>query len=267
MGGLVVFVMMVLIALGAGLISRYVTGFTPNEQHLLDHFAGIGQKGYLLGSDEFGRDLATRLAYGARVSLSIAAVSVILALTIGALIGLVAGYYGGWVDNVLMRFVDVILSIPTLFLLLLITTLFRVGPALLALVIASVSWVTLSRLVRGEVISVMNREYIEAARVIGAQDRRVIFRHVLPNVAPIMIVWASLRIPALILIEASLSYLGLGVQPPTPSWGAMLTSAEDTFGDSFAVVLLPGLAIYLTVFSINLIGNGLRDALDPRVLD
>lgn len=267
MTGLAVLIIMIIIALGAGLISRYITGFSPHEQHLINRFAGFDEKGYLLGSDNFGRDLATRLAYGARVSLGIAAGSVIIALTIGATIGLLAGFYGGIVDAIAMRFVDIVLSIPTLFLLLLITTLFHVGPVLLALVIASVSWVTLSRLVRGEVISVKSREYVEAARVVGASDRRVIFRHILPNVAPIMIVWGSLVIPALILVEASLSYLGLGVQPPTPSWGNMLSSAQSVYSHSLLMIFLPGLAIYITVFAINIMGNGLRDALDPRVTD
>lgn len=267
MSGLIVLLIMIIIALGAGLISQYITGFTLNEQHLIDNFAGINQKGYLLGSDDLGRDIATRLAYGARVSLGIAGGAVIIALAIGGTVGLVAGYYGGWVDSVAMRVVDIMLSIPTLFLLLLVTTLWHVGPALLAGLIAIVSWVTLSRLVRGEVMSVKNREYVEAARVIGARDRRVIFRHILPNVTPIVIVWASLVIPALILVEASLSFLGLGVQPPTPSWGNMLSDAQKFYSRSLAMVILPGLMLYITVFAINLVGNAMRDALDPRLTD
>lgn len=267
MAGLAVLIIMVIIALSAGLISRYITGFAPHDQSLIDKFAGFNEKGYILGSDALGRDILTRLVYGARVSLGIAAASVIIALSIGATIGLIAGFYGGLTDSIAMRVVDIMLSIPTLFLLLMITTLWHVGPILLALVIASVSWVTLSRLVRGEVMSVKNREYVEAARVIGAKDRRVIFRHILPNVAPIMIVWASLVIPSLILVEASLSFLGLGVQPPTPSWGNMLSDAQRVYSHSLLMVFLPGLAIYITVFAINLMGNGMRDALDPRLTD
>ncbi|MFW6075963.1 MAG: ABC transporter permease, partial [Chloroflexota bacterium] len=186
--GTIVLIMMILVAIGAGLISEYVTHKAPNEQSLLNSFAGVGEDGYILGADNVGRDILTRLAYGARISLGIAGMAIVAALTIGATVGLVAGFYGGWVDSVLMRFVDMMLSIPTLFLLLLITTLWSVGPFLLALVIASVAWVTLSRLVRGEVISVKNREYVEAARVVGAADRRVILRHILPNVAPVIIV-------------------------------------------------------------------------------
>ncbi len=267
MAGFAVLIVMIIMALGADVIASQITHHTPEEQSLLDRFAPIGADGYVLGADDVGRDTATRLVYGARVSLGVAGLAIIFAVSIGAAVGLTSGFYGGWVDSILMRLVDIVLSIPTLFLLLLITTLWRVGPVLLALVIAAVSWVTLSRLVRGEVISVKSREYVEAARVIGVSDFRLIWRHVLPNVAPVMIVWASLTVPALILVEAALSFLGLGVQPPTPSWGNMLSNAQTFWAHSVALVILPGLAIYITVFSINLMGNGLRDALDPRVTD
>lgn len=267
MVGMGVVLLMIILALAAPLVSEYITNHTPNEQNLRMKFSGFRENGYLLGSDNLGRDTATRLVYGARVSLSVAGLAVLTALTIGALVGVVAGYYGGWVDTVLMRFVDMVLSIPTLFLLLLVASMFRMGPAKLAFVIAAVSWVTLSRLVRGEVISVKGRDYVDAARVIGVSDRRIMWRHILPNVAPVMIVWASLTVPSLILVEASLSYLGLGVQPPTASWGNMLSSAQLSYTQSLLVVILPGLAIYITVFAINLLGNGLRDALDPRLTD
>jgi peptide/nickel transport system permease protein len=263
--GLFVMMLMILMAIFAGPISTYITGHDPNTQNLRATFRGLNQDGYLLGSDNLGRDTATRLVYGARVSLMVAGLSMVTALLIGALIGIMAGFYGGWIDSALMRFVDVLLSIPTLFLLLLVASMWRLGPVTLALVIASVSWSTLSRLVRGEVMSVKGRDYVEAARVIGVSDRRIMWRHILPNVAPVMIVWASLVVPALILTEAALSYLGLGVQPPTPSWGNMLTTAQQVFSRSWLMVFLPGFAIYITVFAINLVGNGLRDALDPRL--
>jgi peptide/nickel transport system permease protein len=267
MAGLFVLILMIVIALGAGLIADHVTGFAPSDQSLREKFAGINEGEYLLGSDELGRDMATRLAYGARVSLSVAGLAVLAALSIGALVGLTAGFYGGWTDTVLMRLVDIILSIPTIFLLLLIASMWRVGPLALALIIASVSWVTLSRLVRGEVMAVKNRDYVDAARVVGVTNRRIMWRHILPNVAPVMIVWASLAVPGLILTEATLSYLGLGVQPPTASWGNMLTGALRNWSQSKLTVFLPGLAIYITVFAINMMGNGLRDALDPRITD
>ena len=265
--GLAVMLLMILIAIGAGVISQYITGFTPNQQSLVNSYAGINENEYILGSDDLGRDVFTRLAYGARVSLGVAGLAMAGALTIGVLVGLMSGFYGKWVDSILMRFVDIMLSIPTLFLLLLVATMFSLGPISLAGLIAAVAWVTLSRLIRGEVISVKNRDYVEAARVMGAKDRRLIFRHILPNVLPVMIVWASLTIPALILVEASLSYLGLGIRPPTPSWGNMLTTAQRVWIRSPSLAILPGLAIYITVFSINLMGNGLRDALDPRITD
>lgn len=265
--GITVMTIMIVLALGAGLISQYITGHAPSDQSLINSYAPIGAEDYYLGSDNLGRDVLTRLVYGARVSLGVAGLAIIGALTIGVTVGLMAGFYGRWIDSVLMRFVDIMLSIPPLFLLLLVATMFDLGPIQLAGIIAAVAWVTLSRLIRGEVISVKNRDYVDAARVVGSRDRRIIFRHILPNVLPVMIVWASLTVPALILVEASLSYLGLGVQPPTASWGNMLTTAQQVWARSTSLAILPGLAIYITVFAINLMGNGLRDALDPRLTD
>jgi peptide/nickel transport system permease protein len=263
--GLAVIAVMVLLALGADLLSANVTGHTIYEQSLRQPYAPVGTEGFLLGTDDIGRDIATRLLYGGRVSLGVAGLSIAAALLIGATIGLVAGYFGGWVDGVLMRLVDVMLSVPTLFLLLLVATLWTMDPLLLALVIAGVSWTTLARLVRGEVLALREHEYVVAARVMGASNARVMTRHMLPNVLPVMIVWGSLTLPILILAEATLSYLGLGIQPPAPSWGNMLSNAQRVWSYSAVMVLAPGLAIYATVFAINLVGSGLRDALDPRL--
>lgn len=263
--GLVVIGVMVLLALGADVLSAHVTGHTIFEQSLRQPYAPVGTEGFLLGTDDLGRDIATRLLYGGRVSLGVAGLSIAAALLIGATVGLLAGYFGGWVDGVLMRLVDVMLSVPTLFLLLLVATLWTMEPLLLAFVIAAVSWTTLARLVRGEVLSLRDREYVMAARVTGASNGRVMTRHMLPNVLPVMIVWGSLTLPVLILAEATLSYLGLGIQPPEPSWGNMLSNAQRVWSYSAVMVLAPGLAIYVTVFAINLVGSGLRDALDPRL--
>ncbi len=178
-----------------------------------------------------------------------------------------AGYYGGKVDNVLMRFVDIMMTIPVLFLLLLVASVWQLSPLPLALLIAATGWVALSRLVRGEVLSVKERQYVEAARVIGASNQRIMLRHIVPNVASTVVVWAGLALPSLIIAEASLSFLGLGIQQPTPSWGNMLSEAQRVWGYSAALVVLPGLAIFVTVFALNLVGNGLRDALDPRLID
>jgi peptide/nickel transport system permease protein len=265
--GLVVLVLMAASALGAGLISEYVTHHKSYEQDLRAQLLPIGSPDYILGADDLGRDNLTRLLYGARVSLGVAGLAILGALLIGVTLGLLAGYFGGWVDSVLMRFVDVMLAVPGLFILLLVASMWRMGPLALSLVIAATSWITLSRLVRGEVLAARNREYVEAARVIGASDARLMTRHILPNVTPTIIIWASLAIPGLILAEAGLSFLGLGIQPPQPSWGNMLTNAQRVWTRSATQVMLPGLAIYITVFAINLVGNGLRDALDPRITD
>ncbi|MBA2452620.1 MAG: ABC transporter permease [Chloroflexia bacterium] len=265
--GLAVLVLMIVFALCAGLISQYITGFALSDQNLMNAYQPIGAENHLLGTDDVGRDVATRLAYGARVSLGVAGLAVLGAMTIGVTVGLMAGYHGGVIDSLAMRFVDIMLSIPTLFLLLLVATLFTLNALALAGLIAAVAWVTLSRLIRGEVIAAKNRDYVDAARVVGAKNTRIIFRHILPNVAPVVIVWASLAVPALILTEASLSFLGLGIQPPDPSWGNMLSNAQRVWSRSTSLVVLPGLAIYITVFAINLMGNGLRDALDPRLTD
>lgn len=265
MAGLVVLAIMVVLALLAGVLSEYVTGFNNHEQHLDKSFMSIGEDGYLLGSDAYGRDVATRLLYGARVSLGVAGLSILGAMAIGVTWGLAAGYFGGWLDNLLMRVVDVLLAIPTLFMLLLIASMWTMGPLALAFIIASLGWQTVSRLVRGEVLSLRERDFVDAARVVGASNRRIMFRYILPNVTPTVIVWAGLTVPSLILWEASLSYLGLGIQQPTPSWGNMLSDAQLVWSYSATLVFLPGLAIFITVFAINLVGNGLRDALDPRL--
>lgn len=265
--GLTVMATMIVMAIGADLISQVVTGHNLSDQNLANTYQPIGAQDHLLGTDDLGRDVATRLVHGARVSLGVAGLAVLGAMTIGVTAGLMAGYHGGLVDSILMRFVDIMLSIPTLFLLLLVATMFTLDLFALAGLIAAVAWVTLSRLIRGEVISAKSRDYVDAARVVGANNTRVIFRHILPNVAPVVIVWASLAVPALILTEASLSFLGLGIQPPDPSWGNMLSNAQRVWTRSTSLVVLPGLAIYITVFAINLMGNGLRDALDPRLTD
>ncbi|MCC6315521.1 MAG: ABC transporter permease, partial [Thermomicrobiales bacterium] len=213
------------------------------------------------------RDILTRLAYGGRVSLMIAVLSTFATLALGGAIGLTSGYLGGKTDVVLMRLVDVLLSIPGLPLLILVATLYSPGPAGLALVLASVSWMGIARIVRGEVLSLRGREYVEAARVSGASGARIAVRHVLPNVAPLIVVFASLAIPGLILAEAALSFLGIGVQVPTPSWGNMLGEAQRYFRTNASNIVIPGLMIYVTSLALFLVGSGLRDAFDPRLGD
>jgi peptide/nickel transport system permease protein len=218
-----------------------------------------------LGTDGNGRDVLVRAAYGGRISLTVAILASILLILIGSTVGAVSGYFGGFVDSVLMRLVDVLLCIPGLPLLILVFSVFSPGPYMLAVFIALLGWAGGARLVRGEVLSLRKRDYVEAARVLGASNARIIFRHIMPNVFPLLLVALSLGLPALILVEATLSFLGFGVQIPTPSWGNMLENAREYFARSWANVLIPGLFIYLTVLSISLVGNGLRDALDPRL--
>jgi peptide/nickel transport system permease protein len=253
-----------LIAIAAPLFSQFVTHFDPARQHLSDNFRAPGHP-YLLGTDELGRDTLTRLIYGGRVTLGVAFLTVALSLSLGTTVGLVAGYYGGWADDILMRVVDVFLAIPAIFLFILMSILFRPNAITLAAIIASVGWGGVARLVRGEVLSVKQRDFILATRSIGARDLRLIFRHLLPNVLPVLIVAASLGVGQIILIEAALDFLGLGIQPPTASWGNMLTNAESYFFHSGWLVVFPGVTIFVTVLASNLFGNAVRDAFDPRL--
>lgn len=265
MVALVMTIVIVIFCLAAPLISEYVTGYSYTANNLTQTLAAPGEDGFILGSDGNGRDVLTRLAYGGRVSLLVAIVAAASILLIGGTIGATAGYFGGWVDTVLMRFADILLSIPTLVLLILVSSFYQPSPAALALLIASVSWATVSRLIRGEVMSLKHRDFVDAARISGASNFRIILKHLIPNVVPLIIIWASIVIPGLILTEAALSYLGLGVRAPDPSWGNMLQDAKQFVRTSWTLVFIPGFMIYITVLCINLVGTGLRDALDPRL--
>jgi peptide/nickel transport system permease protein len=217
------------------------------------------------GTDDLGRDLATRILHGGRVSLAIGLLAVTVAVSIGTLVGVVAGYYGRWIDSLLMRFVDMMYSFPRLFLLILFGVFFKgMTIGVIVLVLGLLSWMTTSRLVRATFLSLKHREFVEAARCVGASDRRIIVRHILPNsIAPI-IVAATLGVAAAIIAESTLSFLGLGIQPPTSSWGNMLNHATTDMDKAPWIAIFPGLFIFLAVVSINFIGDGLRDALDPR---
>jgi len=252
------------IAVMAPLFSLILTHYQPQTINLDQTFMKPGST-HLLGSDELGRDTLTRLIWGARVSLGVAFLTVAMSLTLGTTVGMVAGYYGGWIDDVLMRLVDTVLAIPAIFLFILMSILFRPNAFTLAAIVASVGWGSVARLVRGEVLSVKQRDFILATRSIGARDTRLMLRHLLPNVLPVLIVAASLGVGQIILIEAALDFLGLGIQPPTPSWGNMLTNAQSYFFRSGFLVALPGIAIFVTVLASNMFGNAIRDAFDPRL--
>lgn len=265
MTALIVTGLILLFCLAAPLVSKYITGFDYAENNLTTALSAPGENGFILGSDGNGRDVLTRLAYGGRVSLLVASLAALSILIIGGSIGAVAGYFGGYVDTILMRLADVLLSIPTLVLLILVSSFYQPSPTVLALLIALVSWAGVSRLIRGEVISLKHRDFVDAARVIGASNFRIITKHLFPNIVPLIIVWASLVVPTLILVEATLSYLGLGVRAPNPSWGNMLQDAKQYVRTNWTLVFIPGFMIYVTVLCINLVGGGLRDALDPRL--
>ena len=242
----------------------YITHYDPASQDLTHTFSPPSPL-HWLGSDDLGRDTLTRLVWGSRVTLGVALLTVAMALTIGTVVGLVAGYYGGWADEILMRLVDVILALPPIFLFIFMAMLIRPSPLSLAVIVASISWVGSARLVRSEVLAIKSREYIVATRSIGAGNVRIITRHLFPNVLPIVIVAATLGIGQVILIEAALDFLGFGIQPPTPSWGNMVVALQVFFTKAIWVATFPGLAIFITVLAANVLGNTLRDALDPAL--
>jgi peptide/nickel transport system permease protein len=257
-------VLLALAAVLAPLISRYVTHHDPTSQDLTALFQPPGA-GHLLGTDELGRDTFTRLLYGAQVSLSVGFLTATLSLVAGGTVGMVAGYLGGWLDTALMRLVDIILSIPAIFLFILLATILRPNAITLSFIIALVGWGNVGRLVRAEALSLRSREFVLATRSIGAGTVRLILRHLLPNALPVMIVAASLAVGQIILAESALSFLGLGIQPPTPSWGNMLSNAQQYYYHSGWLVLFPGAMIFLAVLAASLLGNAVRDAFDPRL--
>lgn len=258
-------IVLLVFSFGAPIVSR-LTGFDYMTGNYAEILKGPFENGKnILGTDNNGRDILTRLAYGGRVSMTVATVALASALVIGMSIGAVAGYFGGAIDSILMRFVDIIISIPLITLLLLFSVWFNPGPVGLAFIIGGLSWTGVSRLIRGEVLTLKHRDYVDAARVTGASNVQIITRHILPNVIPLVLVWASLALPSLILTEAALSYLGFGVDIPQPSWGNMLDESRAYFTQSWTFAFFPGLMIFLSALCINLLGNGLRDALDPRL--
>lgn len=248
------------------LLTPFLAPFDPAAQGDLLTQRNLPPGGeYLLGTDRLARDVLSRLLYGARISLSIGFVAVGIAVTIGTVLGAVAGYVGGWVDSVIMRFTDMVIAFPRLVLLITIIAVLRPSLLLIIVVLGLTQWTGTTRLVRGEVLSLKEREFIQAARALGFSRLRIIARHIIPNTLAPVIVAATLGIGNTIVLEAGLSFLGLGVQPPTPTWGSMVNDGKDNLLNGWWVSTFSGLAIVLTVVSFNLVGDGLRDALDPRV--
>jgi peptide/nickel transport system permease protein len=273
------------LALGGAVVIALVTFFAvfahwlaPADPNFIDqaHWSGYplapGVAGHILGSDENGRDLLSRLMYGAQISLTVAFFAVAMELLIGTVLGALAGYYGGWVDYWLMRLTDVFLSIPLLPLLLVLTAIVSatsskasLGFGVIVIIIGGLSWPPVARLVRASFLSLREKEFCEAARALGNRDGRIIFRHLLPNAVAPIIVQGTLEVANVIILESTLSFLGFGIQPPTASWGNMLANAESNMAIAPWVAVFPGLCILVTVLAINYLGDGLRDALDPNM--
>ncbi|MFQ5525609.1 MAG: ABC transporter permease [Thermoanaerobaculia bacterium] len=261
--GLVLGAVFVLVAILAAVLAPVLTPFDPTEQRLERRLEGP-TGGHPLGLDELGRDIFSRLVFGARVSVGVGLTVVLLAGILGTVIGSVSGYFGGRTDAVLMRTADVFMAFPGI--LLAIALVAVLGPALRNVVFAlvTIGWVGYARLVRAQVLQVREREFVAAARATGTGGGSILVRHILPNVLPMLLVQASLGMAAAILAEAGLSFLGLGIQPPTPSWGAMINAGRGHLLDAPHLALFPGLAILVTVMGLNFLGDGLVDYLDPN---
>lgn len=258
--GLVIIIILFLTAIFAG----YIAPYSYEEQDLLNMFQKPSSN-HLFGTDEFGRDIFSRVVYGSRISLQVGFIAVGISLVVGGLLGAVAGYYGGNFDNVIMRLMDILLAVPQI--LLAIAIVAALGPSLANLMIAvGISSIPqYARIVRASVLSIRGQEFIEAAKAVGSSDLRIIFRHIIPNSLAPIIVQATIGVAIAILTAAGLSFIGLGIQPPVPEWGAMLSGGRNYIRDYPHMTLYPGLAIMITIFALNLLGDGLRDALDPKL--
>jgi peptide/nickel transport system permease protein len=264
-----VILLIVALAIAAPLIAG-ITGHGPTDANVDGGTDANGQPlppgsaGYLLGTDNLGRDILVRIAYGARISLLVGVLATAIATVVGVVIGLVAGYFGGWIDSILARLMDVVLSFPYVLFAIVLVSVFGPSLPLTILVIAFFSFAAIGRIVRGQALSQREKEYVEAAHSLGAGNLRILFVDILPNLVAPVIVLATLLIPAAIIFEATLSFLGLGVVPPTPSWGNMLSDAEGVGFQAWWFYIFPMLFLLATTLAFNLLGDAVRDALDPR---
>jgi len=257
--GSAVLLLTLFVAVFAGLIAPY----DPNGQLLAERLAGPSAA-HPFGEDQLGRDVLSRVIYGSRVSLGVGFSSVAITIVIGTVIGVAAGFFGKWTDNVLMRFVDVFISIPVFMLLLTVVAIYGSSVVLLVTFIGISAFPGAARIVRAEVLSLMPRDFVLAARVVGASPIRIMYLHLVPNLLPVIIVSATLRVGAAILTEAGLSYFGLGVPPPSPTWGGMVADGRTFLDVGWWISTFPGIALLVVVVATNLVGDGLRDVFDPR---
>ncbi len=247
------------------LVGPFLVTYDPEATDLSSLRQPPGMR-HLLGTDSIGRDILSRIVYGARISLSVGIAASLLSLAIGIFFGLIAGYFGGRVDMILSQFFDIFLAFPSLLLAIGISAVMKTaGLASAMLAITLVGWAGFARLVRGIALSLKEQTYVEASRALGAGSARILYRHILPNAFPLLLVAGSLRVGSFILLEAALSFLGLGVQPPTPTWGSMISLSRAYINSAPWMVIFPGLAISITVISFNILGDFLRDKLDPRM--
>lgn len=246
------------------LFGPFVAPYDPLEQDLANNYREPSRE-HLLGTDDLGRDTLSRLIYGARISLGISLSSVSLGVLVGAILGLLAAYYGGWLDSAIMRFMDFLLALPGILLAIAIVAVLGKGIVNTILAVAIFAVPTFARLIRGSALSVQELDYIEATRALGASDLRIIFKHIVPNALTPVVVQATLSLGTAILISSGLSFLGLGVQPPHPEWGAMLSKGRELIRTTPVVAIAPGVSITLVVLCFSMVGDGLRDALDPRL--
>lgn len=263
--GLIIVVVATMIAILAPVLAPHnPAAINPANMLTPPFWMENGTTEHILGTDNLGRDILSRILYGSQVSLIVGVSSVVLAGIIGVTIGLIAGYFGGFIDNVLMRLVDSFLAIPTILFALVILTVFEPGVFTLIIVLGVTNWVNYARLVRGEALSIKERDFVRAAHSIGVSNFKIIIRHLLPNVISSFIIISTLSVATTIILEASLSFLGLGVQPPTVSWGSILSDGRDYLATSWWLATFPGIAITVTVLGIIFLGDWLRDILDPK---
>jgi peptide/nickel transport system permease protein len=260
---LTILLILTLLSVAAPVISEEILHVDPNSTDGYQHMLPLGSDGHILGTDNIGRDQLSRLLFAGQVSLGIAFVGAALSIGIGLLLGVVTGFYGGFVDDFVNWLIATLNSIPGLFLLLIISAILRPGPGALIIVLGLLGWTFTTRLVRGETLSLKERDFIVAARAVGAPDRHIMFVHIIPNVISVTIVNLAITIGDLILLESALSFLGVGIQPPTATWGNMLSNSQSFFKNGPHLVIFPGLLIVITVLCLYIIGDGLRDALDP----